>query len=396
MRPPHRILNRNHVHRLAAEHLQSHLQFRDYKRKTSAQVLWTLLLAAAARITSLSDACLRLRDAPSDETARKALLATLPDYATLQRQLNAALAGYLPRTLRKHPQRLAIDLTLIPYHGQPFRDPSEVYRGQAKDGTSHFHAYATAYVVKHGQRYTVALTGVAKGEPLKDVVQRLLRQAARVGVRPRLLVLDRGFYSVAVVRYLQRARYPFLMPVVCHGRSPKQPGGPTGSYVFRTWRKSGWSRYTLTEAKTGRTATVRIGVKCRNRRGERGRHGREALVYAYWGHRPGSPEAVFTTYRLRFGIESSYRQMHEGRIRTTTRRPEVRLLYAGIALVLRNLWVWLHHAVLSMPRRGGRVILLERLRWKTLLLWLLHVAESMFGVADTTVTERTLPYELAG
>jgi len=27
---------------------------------------------------------------------------------------------------------------------------------------------------------------------------------------------------------------------------------------------------------------------------------------------------------------------------------------------------------------------------------LLHVAESMFGVADTTVTERTLPYELAG
>src|SRR5512135_2003744 len=120
MRPPHRILNRNQVHRLAAEHLQAHLKFKDYKRKTSAQVLWSLLLAAAARITSLSDACQRLRDAPSDETVRKALLATLPDYAVLQRQLNAALAGHLPRALRKHPQRLAIDLTLIPYHGQPF------------------------------------------------------------------------------------------------------------------------------------------------------------------------------------------------------------------------------------------------------------------------------------
>jgi putative transposase len=396
MRPPHRILDRKRVYRLAEQHLQAHLQFKGYKRKTSAQVLWTLLLAAAARITSLSDACGRLRDAPSDETARKALLATLPDYATLQRQLNAALAGYLPKALRKCPQRLAIDLTLIPYHGRPFRDPTEVYRSQAKAGTSHFHAYATAYVVKYGQRYTVALTGVTKGEPLKDVIQRLLRQAARVGVRPRLLLLDRGFYSVAVIRYLQQARHPFLMPVVCHGRSPRQPGGPTGSYVFRTWKASGWSRYTLTEAKTGRTATVSIGVRCRNRRGERGRHGREALVYAYWGYRPPSPEAVFTTYRLRFGIESSYRQMHEGRIRTTTRRPEVRLLYAGIALVLRNLWVWLHHAVLSLPRRGGRVILLERLRWETLLLWLLHAAEAVFGVADTTATDRTLPYELAG
>src|SRR5436305_14395553 len=122
MRPPHRILDRNRVHRLAAEHLQAHLQFQDFKKKTSAQVLWALLLAAAARITSLSDACQRLRDAPSDETARKALLATLPDYVTLQRPLNAALAGHLPKALRKRPQLLAIDLTLIPHHGPPCHD----------------------------------------------------------------------------------------------------------------------------------------------------------------------------------------------------------------------------------------------------------------------------------
>jgi hypothetical protein len=283
---------------------------------------------------------------------------------------------------------------LIPYHGQPFRDLHEIYRSQAKDGTSHFHAYATAYVIRKGLRYTVALTGVTKGESLKDVVQRLLRQAASVGVRPRLLLLDRGFYSVAVVRYLQQARHPFLMPVVCHGRSPKQSGGPTGSYVFRTWKTSGWSRYTLTNAKK-QTATVSICVRCRNYRGERKRHGRQALIYAFWGYQPRSPEAVFTIYRLRFGIESSYRQMHVARIRTSTRRPVVRLLYVGIALVLRNLWVWLHYAILARPRRGGRVILLERLRWKTLLLWLLHVVEKTFGVADVTITERDVLYELA-
>src|SRR4051794_32547935 len=394
MRRQNHTLDRRQVHRAAAEHLQAHLQFQGYKRKTPAPVLWSLLLAAAARITSLSDACGRLRDAPSDETARKALLATLPDYAALQRQLNAALAGHLPKALRKRPQLLAIDLTLIPYHGQPFGDPSEVYRGQAKDGTSHFHAYATAYVVRNGQRYTVALTGVKKGEPLDEVVKRLLRQAAGAGVRPRLLLLDRGFYSVAVVRYLQRARYPFLMPVVCHGRSPKQPGGPTGSYVFRTWKTSGWSEYTLSDAKK-RTATVSICVKCRNYRGQWNRRGRQALIYAYWGYRPLSPGAVFTTYRLRFGIETSYRRLHEGRIRTTSRRPTVRLLYVGIAPVLRTLWVWLHYTLLAMPRRGGRVILLERLRWETLLLWLLHVAEETFGLADVTFTERAVTYDLA-
>jgi len=393
MRRPHHILDRQQVYRRAAEHLQTHLQFRDSKKKTSAQLLWSLLLAAAARITSLSDTCQRLRDAPSDETARQALLATLPDYAELQRRLNAAPAGHLPKALHKHRQKLAIDLTLIPYHGRPFRDLAEIYRGQAKSGTSHFHAYATAYVIRHGQRYTIALTGVKKGEPLQEIVRRLLRQAARVGVRTRLLLLDRGFYSVAVIRYLQAARYPFLMPVVCHGRSPKQSGGPSGSYVFRTWKESGWSTYTLAGARK-RTATVSICVKCRNYRGQWKRHGRQVLIYAYWGYRPPSPDSVFETYRLRFGIETSYRQMHEGRIRTTSRRPAVRLLYVGIALVLRNLWVWLHYTVLAMPRRGGRAIRLERLRWETLLLWLLHVVEAALGVADATYTERDVEYEL--
>jgi hypothetical protein len=171
MRSPYRILNRNHAHRLAAEHRQAHLRSQDYKRKTSAQVLWSLLQAAAARITSLSDACQRLDNAPSDETARKALLATRPDDAVLQQQLNAALAGHLPQARRTHLQRRTLDRTLIPYHGPPFREPEEIDRGQAKDGTSHFRPSATAFVVRHGQRSTVARTGVTKGEPLKDVVQ---------------------------------------------------------------------------------------------------------------------------------------------------------------------------------------------------------------------------------
>ena len=204
-----------------------------------------------------------------------------------------------------------------------------------------------------------------------------------MGVRPRLLLLDRGFYSVAVVRYLQAARVPFLMPVFCHGRSPKHPKGPSGSHVFRTWKKSGWSDHILTDAN-GRTARVSICVKCRNDRGQWRRH-----------RRPSSADAVLATYRLRFGIETSYRQMHEGRIRTTTRRPAVRLLCVGIALVLRNLWVWLHYTLLALRRRGGRVILPARLRWETVLLWLLHVAEETFGVADSTVTETAVPYQLA-
>jgi len=51
-----------------------------------------------------------------------------------------------------------LPLTLIPYHGEPYRSPEEIYRGEPKSGTSHFHAYATAYVVREGRRFTVAMT----------------------------------------------------------------------------------------------------------------------------------------------------------------------------------------------------------------------------------------------
>ena len=196
----HHTLNRRQVHRSATRHLQEHVPLRDYKRKVTPSTLWAVVLTAAAGVTSIHATCGWLKELPSEETVRKALYACLPDFAELQRQLNRALAGRLPRALRRRPQRLAIDLTLIPYHGKPFRDPKEVYRGLAKDGTSHFHAYATAYVVLKGQRFTVALTAVTKGEPLKQVIQRLLQQARSVGVRPRLLLLDRGFYSVEVIR----------------------------------------------------------------------------------------------------------------------------------------------------------------------------------------------------
>ena len=88
------------------------------------------------------------------------------------------------------------------------------------------------------------------------------------------------------------------------------------------------------------------------------------------------------------------RQMNQARGRTTTRRPELRLLYVGLALLLRNEWVWLHFEVLSSPRRGGRAIRLERLRLGELLHWLIQVIEETHGTIGETQTERKLCSEL--
>jgi hypothetical protein len=184
------------------------------------------------------------------------------------------------------------------------------------------------------------------------------------------------------------------MPLPLRGRRADHPAGPSGSRVFAYAGRSGWGEYTLTNAR-GRPATVRVGIKCRNRRGERGRHGRERLVYAFWGLVPPSTEWLRQTYRRRFGIETSYRQMNQAKVTTCTRNPLVRLFLVGVALILRNVWAWLHWQVLSSPRRGGRVLRQERLRFKELLLWVQHVIEDEFGLWDTTSTDRHPPQPLA-
>src|SRR3954452_16626665 len=175
MRPRNYTLPSPQVHRSGARALPDPLPPPAHRPQCRAGPLLTLLFYAAALLISLSQACRCLRDAPSDEAARLALIATLPDFAELQRRINAALAGNLPRPLRRRPQRLAADLVLIPYHGQPLHDPDEIYRSLAKSGTSHFHAYATLYVIHRGYRFTVAVTAVKGGEPLEEVLKRLLR-----------------------------------------------------------------------------------------------------------------------------------------------------------------------------------------------------------------------------
>jgi len=377
------------IHEHAARLLQRHLHLRDHGPKCTAQTMLLVLFYAAARLVSLAAACASLCRAPSDQAVRDALKATLPPLFDLQRRLNRALTADLPPALRRRPPPVAIDLTLLPYHGEFLYHPDEIYRSQPKSGTSHFHAYATAYVIRKGQRFTVALNYVLRGEALEDVLRELLRAARRAGIRPRYLLLDRGFYSVGVIRYLQAARYPFLMPVPCRGRKAEHPKGPGGTRVFHRRKRSGWDRHTLRNAQ-GRPATVGVCVKCRNYRGQWGRRGRQTLVYGYWGRAPSSSQWVYETYRLRFGIETTYRQLQQARIPTCTRDPVLRLLFVGLALILRNVWVWLHWEVLSHPRRGGRRLDLDQMPFRKLLVWLQHLAEAVLAFHDELRAHRPI------
>ncbi len=109
--------------------------------------IWQVLILGAAQGRSIDSAAADLAEAPSANIIRyqlrNHLFATL-DLLALEQRLNASLVAQLPPGIKGTDRRIAVDLTLIPYHGQPLKDPNEIRRGEAKAGTTHFHCYASA------------------------------------------------------------------------------------------------------------------------------------------------------------------------------------------------------------------------------------------------------------
>lgn len=378
------IVTKDEVHGYANLWLSSALRLEYEGTKCTASTLMQVLLIAAARVVSIFAACRDLAGAPSDQTIRNALAATLPEMAELQRRLNRALVTKLPKALRRKARMIAIDLTLIPYHGQPLEDEKEVYRSSPKSGTTHFHAYASAVVVHKGHRYTLALTYVERGEAMKTVVGRLLRVVRRRDVKIKFLLLDKGFFSVDVLSYLKRAGHGFIVPAVPRGRKPKGRKKATGLRALLK-KNHGYYAHTLTSGdgkKRSTRLTICVASKSYTHK-KSGRRRRKKLLYAVWKVRL-TPRDIRELYRKRFGIETSYRQMNEARIRTCTRDPRLRLLFVGIALVLRNVWVWLHFQLAKGKWTDDPQLFFELLRFKEMLLWITQVVQRILHADQKT------------
>ena len=145
------ILTSQDVHQFAEDCLQKHVRLKDTGRKCSAEVLWKVLVWAAARVCSIAAVCRRWQRGLSDQAVYDALEAQLPKYPReLEKRLNAALVETLSRAVLKRSRTAAIDYHEIPYHGKPLKHINELCRGKPKSGTTKFHAYQPVVKVALG------------------------------------------------------------------------------------------------------------------------------------------------------------------------------------------------------------------------------------------------------
>lgn len=301
-------------------------------RITGEDIIAVLGYASANRI-SPEAACQELKGAPSANRLREVLAEALPERTNLQRALNRILRAQTPRFVKKGKRSyyIAIDLTLIPYHGECYAEEKEIVRGEAKSGTTHFHGYATVSIVHDQQRYVLALRFVEKGESMETIVTWLLNRLKSIGISIRCAYLDKGFCSVPVLKTLQRRKLRFILPIPVRGKS-----GGVRTLFEAASRKT---TYTFHSPQHGEWEVATVVVK-KYSKGRYKRKGARWFAYAV-GQLPKSvePHQVFEMYRQRFGIEASYRQMNQVRARTASRNPVLRLLLVGLAFVIFNLYI---------------------------------------------------------
>ena len=315
-----------------------------HTRITAEDILYVLAYANVHRL-SIESACLELQNAPSGNRLREVLTEALPDRASLQRRLNSMFRQQLHPSVWKckHDFNVAIDLTLIPYHGQPYEDQKEIVRSAPKSGTTHFHGYATVSIVRDNRRYVVALRFIEYGEEMADTVRWLLKRLKSLHFRIRRVFLDKGFCSKPVFKVLKQHKVSFVTPIPVRGKS----GGVRTLFQG----KSRATTYTFNSPKHGQYTVQAVVVK-RYSKGRYGRHKSKWFAYAVSGLPAGYlPSHVFELYRQRFGIESSYRQMNQVRARTSTRNPVIRLLLVGLAFVLFNLYITLRQNLASALKK---------------------------------------------
>ncbi|MGK7934420.1 MAG: ISH3 family transposase [Xenococcaceae cyanobacterium] len=335
--------------------------------------LFKILVRAASKQDTIENTSKELKKATSGNNIRYHL-SKISDFKQLENQLNSALKNKIPKGLKEKNLVVAIDLNLIPYYGKP-QDSEKpyIYRSKAKDGTCSFYAYATLYTIKKGKRVTLAIRGVRWQDTKVAILTYLLAELSSLKIKVKRLYLDREFFSIAVIRWLQALDIPLIMPAIRRGKKG-------GIKQFLKGRKSYKTNYTMSRTKED-FVTFELWIICKYKKGKRGQNG--IAYYVYVTHKiTTSLSHIHQCYRQRFGIETSYRLKNLCRIRTTTKKPTLRLLFVGISFLLVNIWVNLLWRKISHPRRGGRLIYRKLFPLKQMLSFLNQAVEGIFEVVE--------------
>jgi len=270
---------------------------------------------------------------------------------------------------RNKPIRFAIDETDDPYYGEITEENKEYVVGSnVKKSTTSFYRYHTLYLILGDWKLTLYVMPVKKGSSKLDHIKQMLDIIEEFGFNIEVLLLDRGYYSKRVFRYLRSKEIPHIMLVKEHSAEMLR---------LLRGRRSRLTKYTMTPDTDPLKLDLAINVTY-----SMGRYGKnEAINTGYFYYKlDWKPNKIASVYRKRFGIEASYRMRNFVRVKTTSKSPTIRYYFALVSMLLKNVWVLLRWRFFPEVRRGPRRVDEDAFRFDRFRMFVWKAFERLFGV----------------
>lgn len=251
--------------------------------------------------------------------------------------------------------KVALDMTEYPYLG---KEHDKIARGgRSKGGATRFETYATAAIASLPYLPHIAIRPVHKGDDLAACVRAMLGECLRLGISIDLLLLDRGFYSAAVMEVATRLHIFFIMPV------PMQPPISRAVAEFKSGKRKAVSRYTVNAKKGSKGRPYEYTLIIVKRFKIKG--GRRRAVYLTFATNMSVKKAwaalhrIPSEYKKRWAIETGYRTVNETRARTKSNSLSARLFLFYFSMTALNVLAICNYEADTERTRAG---LLERAR----------------------------------
>jgi len=226
--------------------------------------------------------------------------------------------------LRKlHPRRrlmTAFDYRTLPFYG--IEQPVLVSCSELP-GTTLGMRFATLSVVEARRTFTLEVKQVGPFTSKVEAIREMLKSVQGL-VKPKILLLDRAFFTVEVMNLLKSEKKHFLMPAkrtapikrLCEAFERGEIS-PVVDYTVRSFEDSTQVKLIFVRRK------AKEGLK----------------THVFVSDIAFKPEVASELYRCRWRIETNNREIEKFRARTTSRSMKLRRIYYALAALLYNLWI---------------------------------------------------------
>ena len=292
---------------------------------------------AALNATSVETVCELKEGSPSADTVRGHLdwKVSLDAVEGMMRNRVKWFITLLKRRFGRAEFEIAIDWTDEPYYGN--KNNQFIIGMEPKAGTCWAYEFFTASLLVKGGRLLFFAYPLYGRENLLYYVNRALLFLKELGIKPPLLLFDRGFRSTDLFAYLKDEKIPFITPAVQDSHFERLVASVKKFPV----RFNGW------QMQNSDKETVEIDLIVQEEFSE-GKDGKlERHLYGFYTNLPrkvyeGNADLISEFYSKRWGIETAHRCEDDFRIKSTSVSGIVRYLYFVVSSLVYNLWVYLN------------------------------------------------------